>query len=499
MKNNKKFIFALILVLAALAVFNVNAGYAKVRLEKGMYIVDDAEGYAPVKNNKKAAAREEAKRMAYRDALEKALGACVTGITEMENYEVTRDKVFSKSAGIVKGFDIIKEKVDEDGVLNITGVCKVAERALDGALGPDVIASLGNPRVMILIDERVGDEAPFISAVESETLRIFERAGYLIVDPEQTKTLLHLDPASAFSEDPVRLAEAARTLRADIIIVGRAFASAFARQKIHGIMLYGVKGTVQLKAVLTKTAYQISSKTVERATGKKPAQTVAGGAERCFKEAASAAADEIVYKIAYNMASAGSAIGGVTVNIKISGINFSQVEMLEEKLSELAGKSGEIFERAYADNNLELDIVSSKTARNVASFLAENNVKIDNVTAQTITGSFKAQAQAVNLNELSVNINNIKDFNEQVIIENALAEFIGGSGSIASSEYDGSESLLKLVIQSSKTARDIAGFLNVRDTDSSANEKFKELSDDNITAIKITGVSQNEVNAMAER
>lgn len=488
----KKLLFALILILACSF-----AAEAKVRLENGLYIVDDAEGYAPVVNGKKVAAREEAKRMAYRDALEKALGACVTGITEMENFEVTRDKVFSKSAGIVKSFEVIKETVDEDGVLNIKGVCKVAEKALDGALGPDVIASLGNPRVMILIDERVGDETPFISAVESETLRIFERAGYLIVDPDQTKTLLHLDAKSAFSEDPVKLAEAAKTLRADIIIVGRAYANAFARQKIHGITLYGVKGTVQLKAVLTKTAYQVTSKTVERATGKKPAQTVEGGAERCFKEATDAAADEIVYKIAYNMASAGSAIGGVTVNIKISNINFSQVEELEEKLSELAGKSGEIFERDYSNNNLELDIVSSKTARNVASFLAENNIKIENVTAQTITGKFVAEPEKkpeADLNEIILNINNIKDFNEQVVIENALNEFTGGS---VAGEYDGEANSLKIIIKSSKTAREIAGFLNIKNIEVS--EAFKELGDYDITAIKITGVSKNLINARAER
>ena len=491
----KKLLFALILILACSF-----AAEAKVRLENGLYIVDDAEGYAPVVNGKKAAAREEAKRMAYRDALEKALGACVTGITEMENYEVTRDKVFSKSAGIVKNFEVIKETVDEDGVLNIKGVCKVAEKALDGVLGPDVIASLGNPRVMILIDERVGDETPFISAVESETLRIFERAGYLIVDPDQTKTLLHLDAKSAFSEDPVKLAEAAKTLRADIIIVGRAYANAFARQKIHGITLYGVKGTVQLKAVLTKTAYQVTSKTVERATGKKPAQTVTGGAERCFKEATGAAADEIVYKIAYNMASAGSAIGGVTVNIKISNINFSQVEVLEEKLREFAGKSGEIFERDYSNNNLELDVVSGKTARNIASFLAqaENNIKIENITAQTITGKFiDAQDNKPDLlNEIILNINNIKDFNEQVIIESALEEFTGEGGSVAG-EYDGESNSLRLVIKTAKTARETAGFLNVKNID--ASEAFKELGDYDITAIKITGVSKNEVNARAER
>ena len=191
--------------------------------------------------------------MAYRDALEKALGACVAGITEMENFAVTRDKVFSKSKGIVKDFKVTEEFVDKDGVLNLKGVCKVGEKALDGTLGPDVIAMLGNPRIMFLVDERVGGSRPFISTTETELMRIFEKAGYLIVDPDQAKVLLHLDPSQAF-EDPVKLSEAARTLRADIIIVGRAIAGAFAKQKVYGVQLYGVSGTVQLKAVLTQTA-----------------------------------------------------------------------------------------------------------------------------------------------------------------------------------------------------------------------------------------------------
>ena len=59
--------FALIFAFASVA-------EAKVNLSGGMYIVDDAEGYAPVVNGAKKAAREEARRMAYRDALEKALG-----------------------------------------------------------------------------------------------------------------------------------------------------------------------------------------------------------------------------------------------------------------------------------------------------------------------------------------------------------------------------------------------------------------------------------------
>ena len=491
-----KRIFAVVLALIAFSSFAMPA-FASVRLEGGMYIVDDAEGYAPIKNGKKTAAREEAKRMAYRDALEKALGACVTGITEMENFAVTRDKVFSKASGIVKDFKIVSERVDDDGVLTLTGVCRVAERALDGALGPDVIAMLGNPRIMILVDERIGEKTPFISTTESEALRIFEKAGYLIVDPDQARTLLHLDPASAF-DDPVKLSEAARTLKADIIIVGRAFASAFAKQKIQGITLYGVKGTVQLKAVLTKTAYQISSKTIEQSTGKKPAQTEAGGAERCFKQATAQAAEQIVYKIAYSMASAGSAMGGVTVNIKIANASFMDVETIEEHLRDFAGKSGEIFERSYENSLLEVDIVSDKTARKVASFLAEHGVNVEALTAQTINGTISRtigdQPKPLPVSTVIVQLTDVQSFDEERIIENALTQMVGENGRVMG-EYDGNAKSLKIMVsftQNPKTAREIAGFLNRPDVKALESD-FAELKKHNVVELKVTGMSSDSV------
>lgn len=447
--------------LAAALVLWAGAAQAGVKVQGGMYVVDDAEGWAPVKDGNKAAAREEAKRMAYRDALEKALGACVTGVTEMENYEVTRDKVFSKASGLVKDFQIFTEKVDEDGMLVLVGVCKVEERALDGELGPDVIAMLGDPRIMILVDERVGETVPFISATESEALRIFERAGYLIVDPEQARTLLHLDPASAF-DDPVKLAEAARTLRADIIVVGRAYADKFAAQKINGIMLYGVKGTVQLKAVLTKTAYQVGSQTVERSTGKIPAQTVEGGAERCFREATAQAAEQIVYKIAYSMASAGSALGGITVNVRLTDVSFQDAERIGELLRELAGKGGEVFERSYEGKRLELDIVSERTARAVASFLSENGVDVEGLTAQTIEGKIAARRADAPTQEapgatVTVRIVGVSSFKDASALEDALIELAGASSVSATF---GDETFQAGV--TGLRARDIATFLSER-------------------------------------
>ncbi|MDR2176009.1 MAG: hypothetical protein LBO82_08775 [Synergistaceae bacterium] len=467
MLTRKRSLAALCFAAAAVLLFSAlfpSPAPAGVRREGDFYVVDDAEGYAPIRNGNKNEAREEARREAYRDALEKALGATVTGITEMQNYQVVKDKVFSQTTGLVKNFDVLREW-EEDGMFRISALCRVSYAALDGVLGPAVIDALGNPRIMVLIDERIGEEQAdagvFLSAAESETLRVFEKAGYLLVDPDQAHALLNIDPAAAYS-DPSKLMDMARTLRADVIVLGKAYAVSQPGKR-EGITFFRVKSTVQLKAVLTRTAYQIGSKTVERETGKKPALSVKEGADRCFTEAASIASKEIVHKIAYSLVS-GSAGGvpGITVNIRIADISFKEAEALEEALRELAGKSGGVYEREYKGNVLEVDVVSEKTARTVASFLSENGIGVEAVTAQTVSGRGGAAPSAPSAPgaAVSVKIAGIPSFREATLIEDTLRELLGDSGQI---EGEYKDNTLEMKVSSGKSARDIAAFLSEKE------------------------------------
>ncbi|MDR1509173.1 MAG: hypothetical protein LBS53_06005 [Synergistaceae bacterium] len=452
--------FSLLLLCAAVALpSKILAG---VRQEGETYIVDDATGYAPVIDGRKNEAREEAKREAYRDALEKALGVVVTGITEMENYAVVRDKVFSQTTGLVKSMDVAREW-EEDGTFYLEAICKVSVSALDGVLGPAVLDAIGHPRIMALIDERIGDNIPFISTTEAEALRIFEHAGYLIVDPDQTRALLNVNAADAYN-DPSIIMDAARTMRADVVILGRAMSAPFHTGKIEGLTMYGMSGTVQLKAVLTKTAYQITSQTVEASTGQEPALRIEDGAARCFREAASKASSAVVHKIAYALVSGATGIPGGTVNIKVADISFGDVESIEETLKEFIGKSGSVYEREYLNGNLEIDVVSEKTARNLASFMADKGVNINGVTAQTITASMlPAVADVPKIPQIeqsgfvSVQISGVASFRDADAIVNLIKEFIGEAGTM-SDEFMGNALVVKIV--SEKTARDIASYLS---------------------------------------
>lgn len=385
MEKAKRHLLSFIILLFIISLHGVPA-YSAVQM-KGELISVEAEGFAPILNGARNTAREEAKRSAYRDALEKALGAYVTGITEMQNYEVVKDKVFSQATGIVKKIDIVREKVGEDDILYITAICQVGQAALDGILGPAVLDALGNPRVMVLIDERISEKPSFLSTAESEVLRVFEKAGYLLVDSGQASLLKDIDlNALQAKNDPEAYRQLARDFQADVLIYGKAYGSSFTNKKIEGINIYGVRNTVQLRAVLSNTAYQLGSETFEENS---KGVSVEDGAIKGLKIAAGKASSSIVNKIAYSLIS-GSAGGipGRTTKVKISNISFNEARDLKENLQGISGVTG-VYQRLFRERKLELDVVSDKTAEDLASVLADMGYEINDLSSSLVEGSTK--------------------------------------------------------------------------------------------------------------
>ena len=420
-------IFAYLFIAVCIVSLSAPPSHASVRAERNSYFIDDATGSAEIKNGSKQKARDEAKHAAYQDAINKAM--------EMFAGEVNadmRNRVFAKSQSMVKNFKITDES-EENGILTITGSCSVSEKAFDGVLGPEVIAMLGNPRIMIVVDPESTQNA---SLVNDELQRLFENAGYLIVDSDQAKTLLALDPKKSYG-DPETLAGAAKTIKADIIIVAHATSGSIHAQRF-GIHMYKPSASVQLKAVLSKTAYQISSTTVSRGTKNWQGSASAAG---MIRSGLKQAADEIIYKIAYRMASAGSALGGVTVNIQLANASFKDIEKFTAYLKE----TGQVFERSYSKELAEIDLVSPKNARNVASLISDYSlpggvVEVEGLTAQTVSAKVKAikaekpveveQKPAIVIN---IFVDNITSESTARDLEKEIMAVVGSTGRVASS------------------------------------------------------------------
>ncbi|MCF7935332.1 MAG: hypothetical protein K9L28_03175 [Synergistales bacterium] len=388
MSLRKTAVPVLVAGIAALLLVFGSAGTAPAAEEP---IVVEAEGYAPVLNGDTTRARDEAKRQAYRDALEKGVGAYVEGITEMKDFQVVKDKVFSQAQGLVTGFEVLEEGERDDGVYYIKGRCTVSVRKLDGVLGPVVIDALGNPRVMVIVKESIDGEEPFLSTAEGEVQRIFQKAGYLMVDPRQARALdkRAYDTAKE-TGDVARLQELAESFRADVIIYGKAMSSVYANQSISGVRIYGVQSQFQLKAVITQTAYVLATETpAVRTKGTSPGDAAAKG----LKQVGGEAAENLVHKVAYALVS-GSAGGvpGRTVKVVVEEIGFSQAMKLKSALEETRGVTA-VYQRAFREGKLELDVNTEGNAEDLAIRLDGMGLEITGLTAGTIEARWRGGSE----------------------------------------------------------------------------------------------------------
>ena len=347
-------------------------------------IVVEAEGMAAIANGDVARAREEARRQLYRDALEKGIGARVQGITEMKDFEVVRDTVFSRSEGLVTATENLKEEQTNDGILRLTAQCTVSASTLDGVLGPAVIDALGNPRIMVLIDEVIDGERQFLSTAEGEVLKAFQKAGYMLVDPGQAGAIRKGEiEAAKISGDTAVLQELARSFQSDVLIHGKAQASTATKQKVSGVVLYAVNSQLQLKAIITQTAHIIGAEGSEqRVQGTSPND----GAMKAFQKLSPRMAGSLLHTVAYALVSGASgSIPGRSFKVTVSDLSFAEARSLRDSLGEVRGVNG-VYQRAYANRTLELDVSAETSSEEIAIALEALGVEITGITAGTVNG-----------------------------------------------------------------------------------------------------------------
>lgn len=369
----------LLLLVAIIAVLPVSAESARKKQKPapsrpaGKIITVNAEGKAPVTDGRKGEAREEARRELTRNALDMSVGTYVESVTRMDNYKLVSDKIFSQYKGLVKQMHIKEEWIDDEGFYHVTAECGVSESNLDSALGPAVIDALGNPRIMIMIDNGTARNA---------VQKVFERAGYMIINVPHAKVLGNIDLELArMKGDYGQIASAMKNFRADVLIMGSGGASISTKQHILGQTIYAVNSSARIEAVLADTAQVIGS---EGFSSRQKAISYGEGAGKGISSCATKAANSIVYKIAYALSGQSSAR---TVKVIIRNIDYSTARKLKDELSFMHDISG-VYQRRYVNGNeLEIDILSGKSADDIAGILSDKNYDITEVTSSVVEAS----------------------------------------------------------------------------------------------------------------
>lgn len=183
-------------------------------------------------------ARDQAISDALRKAVEQGVGAYIDGETQVDNFQLISDRIYSRASGFVSSYSVIHEEQSSD-------LYRVVVRAVvntDG-IGDDLAAigilmtGQGRPRVMVLVREMRNPSTISLTAIddmgsmfETQLLECFRAKGFPVVDAATTADIIRRDQLLLILEGDDRTAAlVGLEAGAEIIVSGTVAKSAESR------------------------------------------------------------------------------------------------------------------------------------------------------------------------------------------------------------------------------------------------------------------------------
>ncbi len=177
-----------------------------------------------------AAAFEQAKKAALREAVEEAAGTLVSSTTRVEDFAATRDEILLQSAGYVRSFSIVEQgqvdartfRVVLDAVVDLGNLHRQLESM------NLLIEEAGNPPLLCLgqeysaVDGKEREEGWGVVAAALEKALKAASQGFSLVDPGEGSRSLDEEAGLAL----------ARQRGAEVLIFGRAVAQSIAPARV---------------------------------------------------------------------------------------------------------------------------------------------------------------------------------------------------------------------------------------------------------------------------
>jgi len=205
--------------------------------------------------------KDDAVRQAQRAAVEKAVGVFIHAQTEVENYQVKKDKVLARTEGYVTRFTILDTK-ESDGIFTVSVNAVISlDKIKDDLMAMRILLdSMERPKVMILIEEQyVGMDDIGMRLAETEISAFLGAKGFDLVDQMQ------LEKARASDQSRQALAgnvAAAQSLGlnsgAQYVILGKAVVQDIG-EAFPGSGMKSLQAGMQLKILQTQSGLVLGS------------------------------------------------------------------------------------------------------------------------------------------------------------------------------------------------------------------------------------------------
>ena len=357
-----------------------------------------AEGVGVIESGNKASARDQAIRDGLRIAVEQAVGTLVASETLVQNYEVLRDQIYSKTQGYIQDYAIIDEK--EEGTLyRVTVKAQVAQ----GNLQEDLMA-LGMlmqrkqmPRIMLMVAEQnvgmhyysfwwgIQSEHTDLSISENILLEQLGQKGFVVVDPAVKAGSVDINqPYRIESLSNEAIVSIGKLYEAEVVIYGKALAKLAG--SVMNSSMKSAMADISLRAVNTDNARVIASAT-NHAAAVHPNEMTAGA--NALKAAAESISESLIEQIADQWNHDVSS--GELIQLAIEGVaSYNRLVVFKEKIKQVRGVIG-LYQRSYEAGLAILDLKTTKGSQT----LADEIVMID-------YGDFKVDVTGVSQNRIQL-------------------------------------------------------------------------------------------------
>ena len=177
-------------------------------------------GESPIYDSKVIPARQRALEDAFRNAVRKILGTMVTAESYTQNAISIDDSIMTKEKGYIKTYEILEEQKDKESILLKVNVVISIEPIKDDLTAMKIlIEAMGNPRIILLIDED-GQETIRNSYAAENITKALTKKGFNIVDPFSTGNLTEKEILNAFEKGNFIGLDSDK-LQAEILMLGK--------------------------------------------------------------------------------------------------------------------------------------------------------------------------------------------------------------------------------------------------------------------------------------
>ena len=321
-----------------------------VHAENGVTI--EVQGISPIVDNNQIQAREMAVTDALRKAVEQVVGMLVDSRTDSKNYQIIQDTIQVKSTGYVSSYKVLNS-------WNEDGYCKVLVRAIvkRDAVKQSInelkltLARAGKPRVMVLIDE---------PSVAAQITQGMIDSGFPAVDPEKLRQLKGSKlERRALEGDEQTLSKLAADYQVEILIIGEASPELIG--ETYGLV--NCRAYLSIRAIRADTGQTLVSQMLDD-------RGADLNQDNAYRKALAKASDRMVEILRGEL---GKQLADTerTIQIEVSGINYSELLKLQRHLKETPGVSN-LFLRNFEGSNalldLETGLLSSQLAEIASSW-----------------------------------------------------------------------------------------------------------------------------------